>query len=392
MPFGFNEKSVFLLFPALLALIFAGLLAVQGYRSDQRSSLWLSAFLGLGSLYLAPFLFGYAGWYGLDGYRETLFYLPLQQQLLLGPVMYGYLRSLLDPAFRIQGRQWWHFLPAVLYLGYSLVVWITDVWVLQRPWFYADGQDKDLDFSYQMAGLISILGYFALSLRHYRSYRQLSLQVLSYAEAVSHRWIQRYLWVFVALLVLRVLFFIFNPEWGEFGSKFWYYANFSVMLMYISFTGYTHAIRMEDQFWRKGIENQGEWQAQLTAATEGPTATTEALPDLERWKAKLTTCMEQDRLFANPGLTLQEVASVIGANSRVVSSVVNQGFGLNFNDYVNNLRCEAVIALFKADQHQSHTLLAIALDSGFNSKSTFNRAFKKYTGLAPKTWLEGIKE
>jgi hypothetical protein len=165
---------------------------------------------------------GYAGWYARDGYRELLFYLPLQQVLLLGPVIYGYLRSLLQPDYRMVGWERLHLLPGLLYLGYALLVFGVDVVVLGEPWFYADGRDMDLDDWYHGLGVMSQLGYLALSLRHYRRYRRLSVQVLSYAEAVSFRWVQRVLWLFVALLLLRVLLFALNPEWGEFGSKFWY--------------------------------------------------------------------------------------------------------------------------------------------------------------------------
>jgi AraC-like DNA-binding protein len=69
--------------------------------------------------------------------------------------------------------------------------------------------------------------------------------------------------------------------------------------------------------------------------------------------------------------------------------VINQGFQLNFNDFINQYRIEAVKDKLKAGEQKTQTLLGIAYDCGFNSKATFNRAFKKVTGLSPKQWLEG---
>jgi AraC-like DNA-binding protein len=59
----------------------------------------------------------------------------------------------------------------------------------------------------------------------------------------------------------------------------------------------------------------------------------------------------------------------------------------NFNDYINELRIEEFIKLFKSDKGRQFTMLSIALDSGFNSKATFNRAFKKIKGCSPKEYL-----
>ena len=60
---------------------------------------------------------------------------------------------------------------------------------------------------------------------------------------------------------------------------------------------------------------------------------------------------------------------------------------MNFNDFVNEKRAEAVITKLKKGEHVENTLLGIALDCGFNSKTTFNRAFKKHTGASPKQYI-----
>ncbi|MFM9911291.1 MAG: helix-turn-helix domain-containing protein, partial [Chitinophagaceae bacterium] len=65
----------------------------------------------------------------------------------------------------------------------------------------------------------------------------------------------------------------------------------------------------------------------------------------------------------------------------------NQAFGLSFNDYINQYRVEAVLEKLRNGEQKRQTLLSIAFDSGFNSKATFNRAFKKSMGVSPKEWL-----
>jgi AraC-like DNA-binding protein len=95
-------------------------------------------------------------------------------------------------------------------------------------------------------------------------------------------------------------------------------------------------------------------------------------------------------LYQNPELTLSEVAKKLESNSSVISRAINQGFSMNFNDFINTYRINAVKEMFANNKHKKSTLLGIAYDCGFNSKATFNRAFKKNTGFTPKEFLKTI--
>ena len=97
-------------------------------------------------------------------------------------------------------------------------------------------------------------------------------------------------------------------------------------------------------------------------------------------------------MFKNPRLTLRDVAQELETTTKTISAVVNSGFNMNFNDFVNHYRIEAIKQKMENQEHLTTTLLGIAYDSGFNSKATFNRAFKKYTSLSPKEYLDQMKE
>jgi AraC-like DNA-binding protein len=79
---------------------------------------------------------------------------------------------------------------------------------------------------------------------------------------------------------------------------------------------------------------------------------------------------------------------MLKTNASVLSKMINQGFNLNFNDFINYYRIEAVKEKIKNGEQKTQTLLGIAYDCGFNSKATFNRAFKKATNQSPKDWIE----
>ena len=99
--------------------------------------------------------------------------------------------------------------------------------------------------------------------------------------------------------------------------------------------------------------------------------------------------MEAQQPYLEPELTLSDLATRLKTNVSVVSMVINTAFAKNFNDYINEQRVNAFQQRAKSTDWAHLTLLGIAFDSGFNSKTTFNRAFKKHTGLSPTEWMRG---
>lgn len=374
MIFDFSLKSSLLLVFFFHGLVFTLLLLVKGIRDNDRPSLWLSLFTFLCTLYITPFMMGYAGWYSINPYRDFLFYVPFQQLFLIPPVLYFYCATLFDRSFVFTKQHAFHFLPALIYLLYSLMVFVVDVVILGEPYFYADGRDKDFTFEYQFLGYISLLVYLVLSIRLYRRYKDITYNTVSYADSVTFHWAQRFLIAFGVLLFMRGLFFVLNPEFDQFGRKFWYYLVFSILFYYISISGYVNSLRSVAWFQRP---SEPKLSADKLATDE-----------LNQGKSFIEALMENRRMYEHPELSVEDVARELGTHPKKVSQIINQGFGMNFNDYINKHRVEAVVRKLRSGRHTEHTLLGIALDCGFNSKSTFNRAFKRQMKVTPKAYIQ----
>jgi AraC-like DNA-binding protein len=97
--------------------------------------------------------------------------------------------------------------------------------------------------------------------------------------------------------------------------------------------------------------------------------------------------MQQEKLYEDAELTLSQLAKQLSINHSLLGKIINTGFQKNFNDFINGYRVDAMLQKLKAGEQQLQTLLSIVFDCGFNSKATFNRAFKKRTGLSPKEWM-----
>lgn len=108
--------------------------------------------------------------------------------------------------------------------------------------------------------------------------------------------------------------------------------------------------------------------------------------ELFQYKNRLNTLMDDDKLYLNPELTLRSLAEYMNLPPNHMSQLLNEGFRQNFADHINTYRLEDFKAkLSSASTHQL-TLMALAYDSGFNSKTVFNTFFKRKLGITPKAY------
>lgn len=344
-------------------------------------------------------MFGYAGWYSQQPYRNILFFTPFQQLFLLPPVLYFYFKTLLDKSFQFSKKDYIHFIPATIYLIYSIAIFLTDKVFLNEYYFYADGKDKDFSTWYQIAGLFSLIYYLTESLKTYYKYRKITYDVVSFADSVMFKWAKGFLVAFLLLIAIRMVFFIVNPEWDEFGKKFWYYVCFSILFYYISISGYTNSILSVTSFKdsQKNSEADLKFEENNAIEPELPQISPDndkleeerdEIPDLDTWKEKVEALMVLDKMYENPELVISDISNKLGTHSKKISQVINQGFNMNFNDFVNHHRIKALLQKIEEGEHNIQTLLSLAFECGFNSKSTFNRAFKRATSLSPKEYIE----
>lgn len=103
---------------------------------------------------------------------------------------------------------------------------------------------------------------------------------------------------------------------------------------------------------------------------------------------QLVNHVEGAQAFLEPDLSLGSLARNLGHSANHVSQVINQFEERNFHDFINARRVEA--ACTRLQDAQDANLLELAMDVGFNSKSSFNRAFKKFAGVTPSEYLAGL--
>lgn len=238
-----------------------------------------------------------------------------------------------------------------------------------------------------VAILISGLGYSALSYRLMKKYKLKIRNRFSYSEEISLKWL-RYCIVGIGMVfLLAVIVFLLRDELSYAFSLNPEYVFYSIMIVFIFYIGYF------------GIKHKNIFVSNPLPES----CKTDKEPAPEKYKnlgmkvklaaelhEKLLQFMDEKKLYLHPKLSLPEFAQQLGISSNQLSQIINQQAKANFHDFVNQYRVEEFLRNAKSSKNFS--MLALALDAGFNSKSSFNYIFKKQKGVSTSHYLSKIKK
>jgi YesN/AraC family two-component response regulator len=212
----------------------------------------------------------------------------------------------------------------------------------------------------------------------YNQYRKWTKTQFSDIEAVSFKWFRNFLIVLITTFVIYLLKMVIDSIYNlDFKQDWWDNLVGVALIYYVSITGYAQAQPHTGLVFKEEEHKVENLQKEKFNEDE-----------LENWKAKILKLMQDEKLYLQPELNLSDIANRLKTNISVLSGVVNNAFGKNFNDFVNEYRVREFQERIQLPENKNITLLGIAFDCGFNSKATFNRSFKKFTGKAPKEFLE----
>ncbi|MBC8110563.1 MAG: AraC family transcriptional regulator [Verrucomicrobia bacterium] len=372
MKLSFNEFSFPLALAFVNGLIFSVLCWIRGFREERKSDIWLGFVILSSCLAILDYMLGFMGIHVM--FEEFLFF-PYNIGFVIGPLIYFYLKSQLNVDFSLKRQDLLHFLAYTIYVIYHLLVFI------QGRDFTRNWSDK-VSYPYHIADLevylsvISNFTYLFFAIRLYQYYVKWLPTQFADIDTLSFRWYRRFLFVF-ALAIVVDLVYLFLGMYGlnlSFQDIWWEKMLIACIIYYLCIKGYS-------QIQPKHLVFKPE-----TQKTQEKVKPEISIPDLENWKNKVLKGMNQDKLYLNPDLSLSDLANQLKTNNSLLSAVINTGFGKNFNDFVNEFRVKEFQERVLLPENQHITLLGIAFDSGFNSKATFNRVFKKTTGQSPKNF------
>ena len=366
----FNPRSIICFVAILQGLIFAGMLILRFFQTRQRADVWLAILLlVLCSALITPFI-GFANVYDLN---QWLTYFPFAIAYSYGVLVWLYTLNLTDSKHSFNRQDLLLFVPTIIYLAFRFFLFGHD---LEWKNWYGKTYGNFIETSVFATEFAWNLVFLYFSIRHYQKYRAWLNENYSDTEKIKFDWLRNFLYIFTVVLILGALFdftnsFIFQLSYIQY---FYFELVLAFVTYYLAVAGYLRSKTIELSFTEKEAHEIDERKMLLSEK------------ELEKFKSKLHDLMQNDKLYLEPNLTLTDLSKQLGVNSTVLSYAINHGFGKNFNDFVNEFRINEVKEKLKTDDDS--TLLGLAFDCGFNSKATFNRAFKKFTGVSPKEFQD----
>lgn len=106
----------------------------------------------------------------------------------------------------------------------------------------------------------------------------------------------------------------------------------------------------------------------------------------EKYKSELLSILEKEKIYRNPLITLDLLSKKLSIPSRYLSQIINETLDVSYYELINRYRIQDCIQQLTDSDNSKKTILEIAYDAGFNSKSTFNTHFVKFTGVTPKEY------
>jgi AraC-like DNA-binding protein len=111
----------------------------------------------------------------------------------------------------------------------------------------------------------------------------------------------------------------------------------------------------------------------------------------EEYKGKLLAFLEEEKPYLQAKLSIADLSNALEIPKHFISQIINDSLGQTFYSFINSYRVKEVKKRIQEDEEDKYTLLAIAFDSGFNSKSGFNNNFKLETGMTPLEYRCKVK-
>jgi AraC-like DNA-binding protein len=373
------------------AVLLAGLLFFHT-KSDRTVTPFLSGHILTMSIFmLMPVVQYFISW------QSIIFLIPFQ--FLIGPFLYLYVCSFKQT---ITWRKIWpHFAlfaliaPADMYFYFS--------WVKNYPAGAEVPNEILLDPRSSVQAIsrnLQMILYYFLTKKTLSRYQKSINQLYSETSRTDLNWIRWLLngFLFLIITVFILAFLVFRyPE------------NFSLFILINTavITPYIYFIAL------KGISQPALWQIlpnktkeevekeiaeteireTLKTDAERPLLKAEDSPDPRAAELanNIVALLEKEKIYQEPELTIKNLADKIQAPYYQVSQAINDVLNKNFYDLVNGYRVEEAKRLLLDPKSRSYTILSVGFEAGFNSKTTFNTVFKKFTGLTPTEYREKEK-
>ncbi|MCF6183170.1 MAG: AraC family transcriptional regulator [Bacteroidales bacterium] len=308
--------------------------------------------------------------------------IPPVLPLTFGPLVYLYVKSMIFEDYKFTYKSFFHFIPFISF-AITTLIFIDKPIMPGKNFFY---NDRFLPYrityaaSFFAVNTIYVIISFGLVFKHQKNIKN----IFSYtSEKITLNWLKIVLFSFLfAYLIVYII-----GAWYLIENKNFYVKNINpVDFSYIGLTFFAFSFSFFG-FRQLSIYKTNEKIKSKTKYSNSKLKEAE----LNILTEKLNQIITHDKPYLNEKLTISELAEMMNISRHLLTQVINNNLNKNFYTFINEYRIEEVKKMFADPKKNHYSILGIAYECGFNSKSTFNTLFKKYTGITPSEYRKKVQ-
>ncbi len=353
----------------IAASVFQGLLLIIVTLSSKKRGFWLICFfIAITIFQLGRLLLNI---YPTSITCNKLAFLSDLMIFLVTPFQYVYLRSLVDKQVKITYRIIYHFIPACIHL-ITLIPYL----IVRKEEFYTLLEQSNTYFLViESFGIIFNIIYFILIWKMLKKIKLLREEQYSF---FNNPIFIRSMLLIAPVLAIWLLSFSLSHLIPTFSYSFLTYQFVWAIMSFIVF-GFSY-FALKNPLWFSPIVEEDK-------IIEVKNLSNTKIADEKKYQ-ELLRFVSEGKLFLDQELTVSKLAAEFKISSHELSRIINIESGSNFFEFVNKFRIEEFKKLASKSNIKQFTILSLAFQAGFNSKSTFNEAFKRICGITPTEYLK----
>ena len=301
-----------------------------------------------------------------------------------GPLLLLYVIFMTNPKRKFNWLSILHFIPFVVFFTLSVIFRSKPI-LKDLGRFFVPDRFISLRIVYSTCFFLSITVYSFFTFIEIRKHQKNLKNLVSYTSGViTLNWlkilsISFYLAYFVLFILggLNIIgnYIPFDPYFVIFG----FIALFSFVYSYY---GIKQPVIFGQELKSDNEDDKKESEKYVRSGLK--------VNQAENYLEKILEFMEKNKPYLDRDLNIQDLSQLTGISRHHITQVLNENYKRNFFTFINEYRVKEVIGRLSDPKFRNYTILAIAMDSGFNSKTTFNSIFKSYTGLTPSEFRDQL--
>lgn len=334
-----------------------------------------------------PILIVFLSYYSFLHKIGILFYLTFlvssSLDSFIGPLIFIYVKGIIGENTNRKNNYKHFIFPVICFFSISIPALIDMLY-------------EAYDFTYlttlQPLLLFTItysLGYCISAFSKLKRFQKLVKLNYSNLEFKNLEWVKHLLIGAIIICSISVITSIYEVNVGDMGWDIDFITIIPIvaLVMYLGYYGISQSTILIPQFLRE--TNTGDSLLSMNTTTTNTKYSYDVV-EMENLSSTLIDLMTTNKPFLDEDLTLTTLAKLLEVPDKKLSTLLNQNMNTSFYDYVNRFRVDEVIKMMSSPEGNKYTLLALAFDCGFKSKSSFNRVFKKTTKLSPSEYRKQV--